>query len=311
SPTSVLIPGGEVVVDLSLWVAASGCRLVARRWAGASAETLVPPTAHTRILKVFSAATGEPLRGARVLAVDATQDESAELRSIGDTDASGRAGFALPAPTASTQVVVSAPGYGTVVVPPPEDGSNEVRLPTAVAARQQVLDPTGGPATHLAVHIEHPGSWLLTQVAFADGGGMVRLELPRGTYGMRPWHPHYLNRARTLLVTGRDDPPPIRCEPGFRVHGRILLPDGKPARGAVVTLRDSTDARVRRRTAVCDRDGGFQISGLPEHARMRLSARLTQSDGRAFISEQIWVQPELEDVELRLKSEDPPLPGRR
>jgi hypothetical protein len=47
------------------------------------------------------------------------------------------------------------------------------------------------------------------------------------------------------------------CQPVRHLTGKVLLPDGKPAQGAVVKLRDQTKDI---RTAITSADGSFQFS---------------------------------------------------
>ena len=47
------------------------------------------------------------------------------------------------------------------------------------------------------------------------------------------------------------------CQPVRHLSGKVLLPDGKPAQGAVVKLRDQTKDI---RTAITSADGSFQFS---------------------------------------------------
>jgi Carboxypeptidase regulatory-like domain len=49
------------------------------------------------------------------------------------------------------------------------------------------------------------------------------------------------------------------CQSVRHLTGKVLLPDGKPAQGAVVQLRDQTKGI---RTAITAADGSFQFSGL-------------------------------------------------
>ena len=49
------------------------------------------------------------------------------------------------------------------------------------------------------------------------------------------------------------------CQSVRHLTGKVLLPDGKPAQGAVVRLRDQTKGI---RTAITATDGSFQFSGL-------------------------------------------------
>jgi Carboxypeptidase regulatory-like domain len=49
------------------------------------------------------------------------------------------------------------------------------------------------------------------------------------------------------------------CQSARRLAGKVLLPDGKPAQGAVVKLQDQSKGI---RTALSTTDGSFQFSGL-------------------------------------------------
>ncbi len=49
------------------------------------------------------------------------------------------------------------------------------------------------------------------------------------------------------------------CQSPRRLTGKVFLPDGKPAQGAVVELRNQSNAI---RTAISTADGSFQFPGL-------------------------------------------------
>src|SRR5690606_11717951 len=133
-------------------------------------------------------------------------------------------------------------------------------------------------------------------------GRAVFTDLPAGPVSLRILDPRYL--ARSYAVTVREEGSPLhtlRSEAGFEVTGRVILPSGRPAAGAVVTLRDTTGQQeIGERRAVTDARGRFVIGGLPEYGRVRLAATY-EAEGLRFISQQerITVDGTAWDVELK------------
>ena len=92
---------------------------------------------------------------------------------------------------------------------------------------------------------------------------------------------------------------------------RAVLPGGKPARGAVITVQDPGAAPgADRWTAIAGDGGQFEFLGLSENIPLRLSAR-ANAGGRAYISGKHRVEPGETEWVIALKSEDPTMPGRR
>ena len=88
------------------------------------------------------------------------------------------------------------------------------------------------------------------------------------------------------------------CQPIRRITGRVLLPDGKPARGAIVKLENQAQ---EIRTAISTADGSFQFSSLVVDLDYEVSARLGDlTSNRVRWSR--WSSRRERDVLLRLRS---------
>ena len=204
----------------------------------------------------------------------------------------------------------------------PDGAEREYRLELELYPRDFVLLGTyafflqnvrGDFAARAAVELSWPGQPLLTRIHHADPNGVLRLaDVRKGPVTLRLVDGRYLDREYRMSISpGADNRKTIRAEPGFRVFGRVLLPGGKPAVGAAVTLRDSSGVSGRPpRRVVTGKNGRFEVIGLPEHEHLLLSARHTHA-GQSYISKQLRVVAGGDEWEVTLKSEDPQLPGRR
>jgi hypothetical protein len=80
--------------------------------------------------------------------------------------------------------------------------------------------------------------------------------------------PIALAAAAALAATG--------CDQSISVHGRLLKPDGSPAKGAHVTLYGPhIDPEAEAPTVDADDDGNFEISGAVEDGGAGSLARMT------------------------------------
>ena len=306
------MPGGTKPQRVIVREDHGSCHSIREIWVDRNRVRVKRSSPRLREVRVEADPGAVPIGGARVV-LASSDGPSSRVRSVGYTDAGGRTTVAVADADEPASVIVKARGYASASLPLPDtDEILTVRLKKGHGLRLQVFDPRGNPAIDTLIAWRVDEVSLLDSVHRTDATGSVSLsDLPSGAVRLRILHPDFLDRDYLVVVEpGEIRRRIIRAEPGFRVLGRVLLPDGKPAVGAVVTLRD-TMSRLpfRPRTAVTGAAGRFEIRGLPWNQRMRLSARFARA-GSSFISAQILLQPDESPWEIRLKSEDPRLPGR-
>ena len=64
------------------------------------------------------------------------------------------------------------------------------------------------------------------------------------------------------------------------------------------------------RMVVADSRGRFRLNGLADDRQLRVSAKV-RHDAGDFISEQLLLSADVQEYEIKLKSEDPVFPGRK
>ncbi len=290
----------------------AGCDVVRATWIESSG--LLPPKAKPNIHRVrVIDEDGRPVSGARILSVRGDPARSMTIASIGVTDARGQAAYDSPTDHDDAHLIVLAGGFVSTSLRLSKEGVNEVTLKQGHALRLQVIDPRGEPAGHVGVEIVREDAPLLGALYRTDRHGVLsREDLPKGLVGFRLRSPRMLAETReVVIIPGRPNRKKIRAKPGFVLRGRVLVPGGAPGARAVVTLRPNNGHIDHSRTTLAGADGSFQFFGLAEDARLRLSARLTNSTG-TFISTRMPARPsDSVSYEITLKSEDPTFPGRR
>jgi len=231
------------------------------------------------------------------------------LHAQSHTDQTGRTD--MPSKLESGWVFVWAPGYATSTRPVhetkrPDQARAEIRLRTGTKLQLRVLDQRGEPVAG-AVLEAIPKQALLRSPHRTDHLGQLSLsDLPAGQFEVQLLDPRYRpSRVPTVLRPGISNRLTIRADPGALLRGQVLLPDGKPASRAVITLRGT-----HHQTMIAKSDGTFQVRGLSDTHTLRISARLTHQ-GAAYISTNLVATPGQTKWILHLKSEDPSLPGRR
>jgi hypothetical protein len=299
------LPGGDDPLRVLIRTAVGPGWHFAEEWVKESEVTVAPEPLWRREVAVIDG-EGVPVAGAQVLLVREPPGGS-RLESLCPTDSRGQAivvGGAAPTPRV---VVVQATGFAARVLFLPPEGPIQVRLERGHNAGLRVLDPRGEPAAETAVRVLQPASPLLDRTFWTDGSGRVVLpDLPLGPALVRVVHPTILDREYPVEIRdGGGEPQVLRGEAGFRVFGTVLLPDGRPAAGALVSLRDPTGSTgLRERTTTANADGDFQILGLPEAVNLLLAVSLRR-DGTTFISQQTMVQAGDGGWNIELKTEDP------
>jgi len=111
-----------------------------------------------------------------------------------------------------------------------------------------------------------------------------------------------------LAVTADDDGPRrLTLEAGLVLSGRVQLPDGAPAGGATVTLRDPRgQLRPATRTTISDADGSFAFPALPAARSFVLFAR-QRREQRTWSSSLLRAVAGEAVVEVTIRDEDPQL----
>jgi hypothetical protein len=193
----------------------------------------------------------------------------------------------------------------------PEAGSSvdfAIRLPDGRPARgaRVLLYPVRlencGPLTDL-----HP-----PVLRYTNTRGQVRFpSLAAGRWQLRVQQELFVPEERILdIAKGQRLERQITLERGMRLHGKVLRPDGSPASGALLILSDQTvsGSSIVRETSA-EADGSFRFTGLPRGYYL-IEAR--RSFGiHSELARKRGLRPGPEPIELRLRDEDPPLPGTR
>ena len=122
---------------------------------------------------------------------------------------------------------------------------------------------------------------LLRSVVRTDAlGAATRTDLPPGSITVRLRHPAFLAENHAIRITAKKpNHRTVRANRGVQIRGRVQLPGGGIAVGAVVVLRDTTGESDLTRTVVTDAKGMFRFAGLSEEFQLRLSARLQTPKG--------------------------------
>jgi len=169
----------------------------------------------------------------------------------------------------------------------------------------QVRTQDGLPAADVACEYEPDGMPAATVRARSDGRGLVAFGPVLAPGTLRIVDPRVVNRALPLANVPLD-PPQLLAEPGAMLRGVARWPDGSPAAGVVVTLRDpSGTLRPAERALTSGDDGSFAFGGLPEQRALLLFAVAIRG-GRTW-SGRIERTLAGGEVTLTLQDEDPVL----
>jgi hypothetical protein len=171
------------------------------------------------------------------------------------------------------------------------DASKDVVVDLAVEYEPQAMDPA-------------------TVRGHTDAVGQARLGLAVGPGTLRVCDERFANQE-LALDTIPSVPLAIVVHPGKFLRGKATWPDGTPAAGVVVTLRDPTGAlRPATRALLAEPDGSFAFPGLPESGGVVLFAT-TQRLGHTWTARAQVRLGDTGDCRLELRDEDPRLePGR-
>jgi hypothetical protein len=301
--------GGDVV----LRGAAANAALWAWRAQRASGPHVVPPTSDGKPLPWPPIAAERPAELGALAPMRADGPLLLALRRLGnqwqplwvqaDDDAAWRA--LGPPPSGEHWLLrVAAKGAPACWVWPAAPTPHPTTNP-GVALQAHVRTPDGLPAADVACEFEPDGMPAAAVRARSDGRGVVAFGPVLAPGTLRIVDPQFVNRAVELAnVPG--EPPKLLAEPGAMLRGIARWPDGSPARGVVVTLRDpSGTLRPAERAQASGDDGSFAFGGLPEQRGLLLFA-VAIRDGRTW-SGRLERTLAGGEVTLTLQDEDPVL----
>lgn len=187
----------------------------------------------------------------------------------------------------------------------PANATERPAMTAGVPLQAQVRTQDGLPAVDVACEYEPDGMPAATVRARSDGRGLVAFGPVLAPGTLRIVDPRVVNRALTLANVPLA-PPQLLAEPGAELRGVARWPDGSPARGIVVTLRDpSGTLRPSERAQTSGDDGSFAFGGLPEQRAVLLFAVAIRG-GRTW-SARIERALAGGEVTLTLQDEDPVL----
>ena len=177
-----------------------------------------------------------------------------------------------------------------------------IGVPLVITARE----PGGTPVPGLRVDYTPLDMDPAAMTADSDERGIARLGPVHGPGRLCISDPRFLNQQIELPAVPSDGITVV-VERGSELAGRTTWPDGTPARGVVVTLRDA-DGRLRPAVrAVASGDGGeFAFVGLPDDRPLVLFAS-AQREGRTWSGKLDRQLAGGDAITLVLRDEDPQL----
>lgn len=211
-------------------------------------------------------------------------------------------------------LAIRAPGHllsrreGVVVAEGEAAEAGAIRLEAGLAIAGTVADLEGAPIRGARVEIV-PGSdvdaaLFAADRVWTDAAGRFSFDaLPPGTYGLTVFAPGYAPELREIAAGGQEVA--FRLEAGKTIEGRVLLPDGTPAPGIVVTARGADGGTAR---AVSGPGGEFRFTEL-HSGDFRIDAAPERPGGPDGVvsgpdvreTTMVGVPAGARDVEIRLK----------
>jgi hypothetical protein len=199
-----------------------------------------------------------------------------------------------------------APGRAPVAGPWSGDLPPRLPQPAGVPLVVTAREPGGTPVSGLRVDYTPLDMDPAEVVADSDERGIARLGPVHAPGRLRISDPRFRNRQIELAAVPQDGITVV-VERGSDLAGRATWPDGTPAQGVVVTLRDA-DGRLRPSVrAVASGDAGeFTFGGLPDDRPLVLFAS-AQREGRTWSGKLDRQLAGGEPITLVLRDEDPQL----
>lgn len=180
---------------------------------------------------------------------------------------------------------------------------SEVTLPTGRQIRCRVLDPDGTPAAFVTVNFQVPEGPILARTQ-TDERGLTEFAPLAGPGILTTEHDQFV--SATLQLTADESAVEMRLQRGLTITGTVTAPNGQPAAGVAITLRDpGGQLRPAERVALTNAAGEFRFSGLPTDHIVLLSAQRLR--GGQTWSVQAHARTGEQDLLLQLRHEDPQL----
>lgn len=242
---------------------------------------------------------GQPVGGAAIrwVAFDGGGD-ALRLKKVARSGGDGTFAIAGSTPAHRQFVLVAlhgahAPTFASRTLPGQDERIDlgDLPLSTGGSAAGQVVDANGAPIADATVHLRPTtGRFLdcirawsdLLPTARTDERGRFRVDhLPAGPYRVEAWATGRQRTSRPAALPIENgitaDAGALVLQPGHRLAGIVLGPDGAPQADAEVRIRNAPSAgagvlvRAFARTAA---DGSFGLDHLPDRAlRVEVAAR--------------------------------------
>jgi hypothetical protein len=199
-------------------------------------------------------------------------------------------------------------GPDTAPMAAPWSAGELPRLPAAhgVPLRVRAVDRSGAPLGHIAVDWTPHGMDPAQLDTHTDERGEATFGPVHAPGRLRVSDPRFLNQQLDLDAVPHDGLELVVAT-GSALLGTTTWPDGSPAAGVVVTLRDA-DGRLRPalRAVASDDRGAFAFAGLPDDRPLVLFAS-AQREGRTWSGKLARQLAGGLAITLVLRDEDPQL----
>lgn len=225
----------------------------------------------------------------------------------------GRTDFLLPAPPPGDCWLVHLRADRAPLAAPYRAQAAAADPPGALEAplAVRVRDADGTPVADVALAYEPDGMPAAATAERTDDRGCAELGRGRVPGALRVVDPRFANQT-IALAAASDAPIVVVVGGGASLRGVARWPDGKPARGALVTLRDPRGVLApATRTATAGDDGGFEFPGLADGGAYVVFAT-TRRDGRTWSGRAETTAGSDAPLALVVRDEDPEFaPPRR
>jgi len=239
------------------------------------------------------------------------RSDSGTWRVFGASHADERRRFRVPPPPdGDTWLLLVVAGHAPLARPFAAARTDEPLAPSrGHPLVVRAVDERGDPIADLAVEWQPHGGDAALVRAHTDARGIADLGRATAPGTLLASDARYRNE-RLELDAVPTAPVALSLATGESIDGVARFPDGTPATGAAITLRDpTTRLRPASRAAAVGADGSFSFGGLPEEREFVLFATMTR-DGRTWSGRLGTVRAGRSGVELVLRDEDP-APFRR